>query len=63
MEKPATKAEMLRDFHVMLGVTCENCKRSESGYGYNIVKCNVLRMTVSAKDYCSCWEDKNERND
>ena len=59
MEKPIeTKEKMLKEFHKIMGITCGQCRRAREGYGYNIVYCDVLRMTVHANDYCSSWKER-----
>ena len=58
-KKISSKAEMLREFHVIMGVTCAHCKFDETGHG-PLRYCELDGKAYDENAYCHCWEEKNE---
>ncbi len=65
MKKIENKAEMMCEFHKVMGVTCEQCKHNATKHKYNaagkaasILWCELNNNTVGESYYCAEWEEK-----
>lgn len=62
MKNIETKADMMREFHITMKVTCEYCKHGTLSEGKRDkhVVCNAYRMLCSKNAYCADWKEKGE---
>lgn len=59
MRQIETKADMVRDFHVTMGVICAKCKHSEPCNKTLVWCCRTKYEIARDKDgYCQHWEEK-----
>ena len=62
MKKIETKAEMMREFHKTMCVTCAFCKHDGTGRG-ELRFCNQDEYTHDRDDYCAYWEEKEDTDE
>ena len=53
------KAEMMREFHIIMHVTCEYCKYDATGNG-DTRYCEQDGSMVDKDGYCQAWEEKDD---
>ena len=61
METIKSKAEMMREFHAIMGVTCANCNHALSTQNPNFISCDGIWKGKSW--YCQEWEEKGAEDE